>query len=423
MNVLSLPAAAFVAVVEAVPLDTRLRCREVSPAWRAALDAATPLWCHIDLSDASGVTAHVSPALLRAASRRAGACAQCAARTQATMASNMTRHAPACVSGGAAVSLDLSVEQVCTGYRVAAPKATDQRLSVKLADVLSFIQDNRQHLRRVSITFLWLFYSDEPGWAPEWAHYELSLEDTRKLALAAPDTVIVESNLSAVVTDQSFDTPRGEMGEPSQHVAASVLPLLALFRQEPPFANVRLRSVNFSGFHFSNSGDQTRAFCDFCAVMAQHRWLTSIRFHGGFHCAAMARNPADDRALSAFVDAALSLPALRDVEFCYMTLPSAPLPQLARLLRGAAALQTFTYNIHDFRGLADADLLTGEAIPEFCAAIEAAPKLTQLTFRFGANLSSTVAFSDPAAGAAILAAARASPMLRCVKVNNITHAT
>ena len=51
-----------------LPVDTRLRCREVARGWRDALEDHR-LWEELDLSRASGVKR--SPALLRAASLRA----------------------------------------------------------------------------------------------------------------------------------------------------------------------------------------------------------------------------------------------------------------------------------------------------------------------------------------------------------------
>ena len=58
-------------VFAALPIDARLRCAEVCKAWRSAT-SAMELWLHVDLSESSGVTSHVSNALLRAACARAG---------------------------------------------------------------------------------------------------------------------------------------------------------------------------------------------------------------------------------------------------------------------------------------------------------------------------------------------------------------
>jgi hypothetical protein len=55
-----------------IPVDTRLHCREVCRGWRAALSDAS-YWKELDLSDTSGVAARITPALLFAASRLAGA--------------------------------------------------------------------------------------------------------------------------------------------------------------------------------------------------------------------------------------------------------------------------------------------------------------------------------------------------------------
>ena len=66
----ALPPALTLRIFLAVPVDTRLRCREVSRAWRDALSAEHALWTHLDLSATSGV-AHFSVALLQAAAARA----------------------------------------------------------------------------------------------------------------------------------------------------------------------------------------------------------------------------------------------------------------------------------------------------------------------------------------------------------------
>ena len=54
-----------------LPVDVRMRCREVCPAWRDAL-AEPRLWTELDVTSSSGVTARVTPALLLAAAARAG---------------------------------------------------------------------------------------------------------------------------------------------------------------------------------------------------------------------------------------------------------------------------------------------------------------------------------------------------------------
>jgi hypothetical protein len=67
-----LPQSLVRAVFARVPVDTRLRCREVSHGWCDTLSDAA-FWTELDLSDGSGVVARVTPKLLRAAARLAGA--------------------------------------------------------------------------------------------------------------------------------------------------------------------------------------------------------------------------------------------------------------------------------------------------------------------------------------------------------------
>jgi hypothetical protein len=206
------------------------------------------------------------------------------------------------------VSLDLSRALLQSTH---PPKVTDQALSLKLSDVLACLKASAGSLRRVRISFLWLRYPEEPGWTPEWSHATLELEDTCKLARAAP-LATLESDLCAVVTDESFDTESGEDNEPSQHVASSVDTLCALFRHTAPVANVRLRSVNFSSFCFQRRGPvtHTQAFVNFCAAMAQHTSLTDIRLYGGMGGGGNVTMDDGGAGLEAFVDAAVALPAL-----------------------------------------------------------------------------------------------------------------
>ena len=65
----ALPPAVTLRISLAVPVDTRLRCREVSRAWRDALSAERALWTHLDLWETSG--ARVLRPLLEAAAARA----------------------------------------------------------------------------------------------------------------------------------------------------------------------------------------------------------------------------------------------------------------------------------------------------------------------------------------------------------------
>ena len=69
----ALPPALTLRIFLAVPVTWRLRCREVSRAWRDALSGERALWTHLDLSEAGGVVGGVRawPALLEAAAARA----------------------------------------------------------------------------------------------------------------------------------------------------------------------------------------------------------------------------------------------------------------------------------------------------------------------------------------------------------------
>ena len=70
------PHAVVLRVLASVPVDTLLRCREVSRAWRSTLDEERSLWTRLDLRPESCATFLSTPsawsALLRAALARAG---------------------------------------------------------------------------------------------------------------------------------------------------------------------------------------------------------------------------------------------------------------------------------------------------------------------------------------------------------------
>ena len=63
---LALPLPLALRIWRSLPCDVRLRCREVCRAWRNAL-AEPCLWTELDLTETSGVTARITPALLLAA--------------------------------------------------------------------------------------------------------------------------------------------------------------------------------------------------------------------------------------------------------------------------------------------------------------------------------------------------------------------
>ena len=68
---LALPNALVHSIWASLPVEVRLRCREVCYAWRDALNELR-LWTQLDLTGVSGVVARVTPTLLLAASARAG---------------------------------------------------------------------------------------------------------------------------------------------------------------------------------------------------------------------------------------------------------------------------------------------------------------------------------------------------------------
>jgi hypothetical protein len=70
-----LPLAVALKILALLPVDCRLRCAEVSRAWRAALTDCG-VWARLDFSPTNGVVARVTNALLLAAAARAGGALQ-----------------------------------------------------------------------------------------------------------------------------------------------------------------------------------------------------------------------------------------------------------------------------------------------------------------------------------------------------------
>jgi hypothetical protein len=71
-TIASLPCALLARVLARVPVDTRLRCCEVSAGWNDFLATERSLWTALDLTYSSGVTHKVTNALLRASAAKAG---------------------------------------------------------------------------------------------------------------------------------------------------------------------------------------------------------------------------------------------------------------------------------------------------------------------------------------------------------------
>jgi hypothetical protein len=71
-----LPAPAARIVFGALTVGERLRCREVCPAWRDALDNDPPTWQHLDLRPLAALPFPAQAAVLRAAVARAGGLVQ-----------------------------------------------------------------------------------------------------------------------------------------------------------------------------------------------------------------------------------------------------------------------------------------------------------------------------------------------------------
>jgi len=384
MRLLDLPAAAQKLIFGAVPVDIRLRCIEVSPAWRAALNNERALWQHVDLSDTSGVTAHISGALLRAA----------------------------CARSHGLLVLDLYHERRPGIYKL-DQRPKDERCSVRLSDVLAVLADNAQ-LTRVRFGILWLNYSEDvwEGWKPKFSHYHVNVADLRRLAEAAPERAILEASVDTILADHSFDCEPGDdeyEDEPfvPRHIPATFHELLAVLRRQAPFQRVHLHTISCNyGFWDERDDDRAaEAFNELWAALAGHDSLRHVRLY----------RSRLDVTLDGFVDACAALPCLQSIKLLSTELGRTSLPQLARLLTECRALTALEISERE-------DFFVGDDVAALCAALASANTLQTMTLRIGSVSSeSQQQFWDASTGAAVLAALRMNPTFKTLQVNNVTH--
>ena len=360
----------------ALPIDARLRCSEVCPSWRAALASAKELWLHVDLSEGSGVTAHVSNALLRCACARAG---------------------------GDLLSLDISHER--KGNKPHA-KPKDEACSVTLAGLTGVLRQNALSLQRVRFGILWLKYSEDPliGFPPAYSHYLVNVEDLLKIQAAAPKARL-EAGLDCVVSDHAFDVQCDE-GDDS-HIPATYDSVMSALRRGAPLAALRLHTLGLSHFLFDRRKHQTETATDkmlaIFDALGKHDSLESISLYCNGELALK-----DDARSAPFVDACAALPKLRRLMLTYVGLQDGrPLLALARLLASCRKLSSL--DVQPGRVMSQsADIFSGPDVPVFCAALRGS-SLTELKLSIAMNISNEPPlFANAAAGEAVIAAARES---------------
>lgn len=386
--VLALPSPLRRRVFQAVPVDARLRCIEVSPAWRAYLTGEDDLWRNIDLSNTSGVTSHVSDALLRAAAARAGGCLE---------------------------SLDLYHERLGNKPKAAAK---DEAISVRMRALLAVLRANPT-LKRVRLSILWLHMSEDPGlgFAPAFGHYQLDLVDLRRLCAAAPAGAVLEVDINVLLADHAFrmavesSDGEGEYGEPGQLVPATYDELLLVLRREAPYQDVSLHALQTGRGLFRSDSD------------LRYRTLyTSVGLHQSLeHLSLYEHGIREVATLDALAEACCLLPRLRSISFIQaQSMPrDVPLlPFFTRLVSSCSELRTIefdSWSVQDFFKGAD-------VVSAFCEALRAAPSLERLKFKFGMiSIQDVKQFEDAAAGEAVLAALRDMPTFSSLKINNAEH--
>jgi hypothetical protein len=205
-------------VFEALPIDARLRCAEVCTAWRVA-SSAKELWLHVDLSESSGISSHVSNALLRAACARAG--------------SDL---------------LSVDIYHTRKGNKPNA-KAKDEAISVTL-NVLKMILCSAGNLQRLRVGILWLKYSEDPfiGFPPAYSHYAMNVDDLRAISQAAAPTCVIEATCDCVVSDHAFSIQCDDDEGTESPIPETLSGLMDILRRQPPLERVRLLKANLSYF-------------------------------------------------------------------------------------------------------------------------------------------------------------------------------
>lgn len=284
--VLKLPAPARRLIFEAVPADTRLRCREVSRAWRDWLSTETALWRHLDLSNTSGITAHVSDALLAAAAARAG---------------------------GGLLSLNLYHERQLT-MRDTRPNPKAEAISVRLSALVRVLRGNAS-LQRVRVNLLWLRKSEDPweGWAPAYSHYVLDLAELRQLRDAAPADASLEVGLDVMLADHEFRTEQDDYCGGRQLIPATCNGLLAALRCEAPYTNVHIHTLSTSYGFFRDHNDAPAAMQTLFGAMGAHSALQSLWLY---------QNHIEDAAtLDALLKACAALSQLHKISLINLRLP------------------------------------------------------------------------------------------------------
>lgn len=364
-----------------LPLDARMRCREVSPAWKAYLDGERALWQHLDLSDGSGVSSPVSDSMLRAACARAG---------------------------GSLLSLDVAHARVST-----PPGA-----KVTLPALLSVLRASAASLQRVRVGHLWLKYSEDPwvGFAAAFANYLPGVADLERIGRAAPGAVL-EAGLQCFLSDHAL-TPYNEEGPP-QHIGATLDKTVAVLHRQAPFAQLRLQTLELSYFFTAGQRqrDSAAANAEFFGHLTAHDSLERVRLHL-WHL--YDHGGAFPLSLTAFVDACIALPYLKHVALANVRIPRAPLPQLTRLLSECRALCSFELLVPGFNDT-ELDFVTGPDVGAFCDALRGS-RLDSLRLKFGRRATTdTEQFMDAAAGQLVLAAARDCATLRTLRINNVLH--
>jgi hypothetical protein len=327
---------------------------------------------------------------------------------------------------GKLISLDVSHERKGNKPRT---RKKNEAISVTLPVLLRVLRDNQATLKRVRFNILWLKYSEDPflGFAPEFSHYRVNVDDLQTIAKAAPG-VQLEAGLDCVVSDHAFSIQVDDEEGTMSPISETYDTLMAALRREAPFGDVKLHAVALSYFFLEDKRNES--ITDYRAAMeaantAKDAQLQAIFQALGSHDSLAAISMycngeqalGDDARSGAFVDACAALPCLKKLDICGAGLEKGhPIQALTRLIASCGQLASLT--IAPGGGFGGDDVFTGPDLPAFCAALRESA-LVELTLRLRGMMrrADASAFEDVAAGEVIVAAARASRRKMSLKVN------
>ena len=367
---LQLPSPALRVIFNALPVDERLRCREVCPVWRGFLDADSACWVDLDMLPAVALPMEAQGLMLRAAAARAhGTMRSLAFVCPSEPVGAEWLEAVAAVIPAAADAMVRDSEEDAATFRrfmdeYLLPVLRENRCALASRCCFGCLFLTRLATRPFSLTLQQLKCLDEVG-----AEESLQLEILCELLAAAPRLRELRCGASRIFLEDADAA--------------------AMLAREGPFAPVRL-----SRAFISVSGDSEGR--DPVETLGTHRGMRELML--------LAGSDASERAVARALDAAAPLgvsylsvtgaapvccaalarvvrsTALRELVIANSSLTSARVNELAGALRDSALtklvlLESKLFEENDgAQGLRLLEALTGHSTLENLAieTVEAA---------------------------------------------------